>query len=85
MACKYKKFGNPRWCQVIWGECQFLLCDDGPKCPIYAGYPDWDQYWMDTNEDKDGVVHVGNIMTIDQFDPTKTMTVYADTINLKYD
>ena len=40
MACKFKKSGQPRWCETIQGECQFLTADDGPRCPIYDAFPD---------------------------------------------
>ena len=52
MKCKYKKFSNERFCQVIHGECQFLLCKYGPECPIYQAFKDWDAYWLENNQDK---------------------------------
>lgn len=38
MKCKYKKFSNERLCQIMNGECQFLLCMYGPECPIYQAF-----------------------------------------------
>ena len=49
MKCKYKKFFNERFCQVINGECQFIRCKYGPECPIYQNFVDWDRYWLEGN------------------------------------
>ena len=52
MKCKYKKFSNERLCQIINGECQFLLCMYGPECPIYQAFKNWDAYWVEGNPGK---------------------------------
>jgi len=49
MKCKYKKFSNERLCQVMNGECQFIVCGYGPECPIYQAFKDWDAYWLSGN------------------------------------
>lgn len=33
--CKYKDENNERLCMPLHGECQFILCRYGPKCPIF--------------------------------------------------
>lgn len=40
--CKYNPSGNPYWCNVIWGYCQFQIPSFvNEHCPIYQGYPNW--------------------------------------------
>ena len=68
--CKYKKFDQPRFCQIIEGECQFITppYDSGCICPIYHGYYDFDKWWMEEEMKKHGKVTVENIKVIDEED-----------------
>lgn len=68
MTCKYKKFSNERFCQVINGKCQFLRCKYGPECPIYQAFKDWDAYWVEGNSDKVGESIVENDAWCDVLD-----------------
>ena len=54
MKCKYKKFSNERLCQIMNGECQFVLCRYGEACPIYHAFKDWDLYWAKGSADAHG-------------------------------
>lgn len=69
MNCKYKKFSNERLCQVMNGECQFLLCKYGPECPVYQAFKGWDAYWAEGDADAHGgTARVEQIMTADMYD-----------------
>ena len=54
MKCKYKKFSNERLCQIMNGECQFVLCGYSEACPIYHAFKDWDLYWAEGSADAHG-------------------------------
>lgn len=54
MKCKYKKFSNERLCQIMNGECQFVLCGYGEACPIYHAFKDWDLYRAEGSADAHG-------------------------------
>ena len=54
MKCKYKKFSNERLCQIMNGECQFVLCGYGEACPIYYAFKDWDLYWTEGSANAQG-------------------------------
>ena len=83
--CKYKLLAPTdhipapeKWCQIMWGYCQFLEngYEDGHICPLAANYKDYDKYWLSTNMDKDGKVKVDNIYDND------TSTTNEDGINI---
>lgn len=66
MKCKYKSLSEERFCNVINGECQFILCKYGKECPIYNGYVDWDKYLVEESAKKhDGIAVIANIITAD--------------------
>lgn len=84
MKCKYKQFSNERLCQVIYGECQFVLCKYGPECPIYNGYPFWDKYSVETEAEKDPnhTAHIDNLATLDVFDETASTEAIVDVLDI---
>lgn len=61
MSCKYKKFDTPCFCQVIQGECQFMISPHDDCCPILDAYKDFDKYWLETNKDNQGNVKIDNL------------------------
>lgn len=69
MNCKYKKFSNERLCQIMNGECQFLLCMYGPECPIYQAFKNWDSYCAECSANAhDGTAQIEQIMAADMYD-----------------
>ena len=85
MNCKYKKFSNERFCQVINGECQFLLCKYGPECPIYRNYLNWDSAWVENQAAvHGGTANVEQIMAADMYD-SKAGPFVCDVLDLDFD
>lgn len=84
MKCKFKKFSNEAWCQVICGECQFIKSHYGPVCPIYNNYDLWDKYVVEwqANHNPDHIAYVENIATEDMFDDGKTTDVVVDVLDI---
>ena len=84
MKCKYKKFSNERFCQAVWGECQFLECKYGPECPIYNAFRDWDAYCLEKGaEAGGGTARVEGMATADADDPAQGGPSYVDVINIE--
>ena len=85
MNCKYKKFSNERLCQIMNGECQFLLCMYGLECPIYQAFKNWDSYWAEGSANTHGgTAQMEQIMAADMYDD-KAAHPECITLDLDFD